>query len=36
MANESRATLKAGAFRDLARALNAPVVLPGLVQVSAA
>ena len=28
--------LKAGAFRDLARALNAPVVLPGLVQVSAA
>jgi sensor c-di-GMP phosphodiesterase-like protein len=28
--------LKVGAFRDLARALNAPVVLPGLVQVSAA
>lgn len=28
--------LKAGAFRDLARALNAPVALPGLAQVSAA
>ncbi|MBN9361334.1 MULTISPECIES: EAL domain-containing protein [unclassified Devosia] len=28
--------LKAGAFRDLARALNAPVALPGLTQVSAA
>ena len=28
--------LKVGAFRDLARALNAPVKLPGLVQVSAA
>ena len=27
---------KAGAFRDLARALNAPVALPGLTQVSAA
>lgn len=28
--------LKVGAFRDLARALNAPVVLPGLAQISAA